>query len=347
MAFVLPSGLRFVALVDREETAGWSLSAPMVLSESGSGPDAALGLSALLPEAALDTMFLRRDQVLCSYLPNDALARSHLDASMQCSPAIAGRLAPAAPVPTLAPPPAAPPATAPAAAGPTPAAPGPRANRAEQDVDLVVRDHFFPERGYRGLFVDVGAARPDYLSVSALYRGLGWRVLAVEPNPEFAALQRRAGAEVLEYACGTRDEDDVEFTLVNQHGQAYEGGQVSYESFSSLGIKKEYAELKKDLDTRKIRVKLRRLETILRQHAPEVERIDILSIDVEGWELEVLQGLDLPRRRPRVMVIENLFRSQAYVDALAGAGYRLWRRLYPNDVYVAPDAVDHPVARPG
>jgi FkbM family methyltransferase len=206
-------------------------------------------------------------------------------------------------------------------------------NTVEGDIDEVIYERFFA--GEKGVFVDVGAATPDFLSISAHYRELGWRVIAVEPNPEFCELQRRAGVESLQYACGDHDEDDVDFTLVNQHGQDYLGGKVSYESFSSLGIKKEYADLKSGLDERRIKVKMRRLDRLLRECTPPVEHIDILSIDVEGWEMEVLDGLDMSKLRPRVLIIENLFRSPRYVERLIGDGYVLWKRSYPNDVYVA------------
>ena len=206
------------------------------------------------------------------------------------------------------------------------------ANRAEGDVDRLIAETFFKDR--RGVFVEVGAARPDFLSVSAGFRKNGWRVIAIEPIPHFCELQRRAGNEVLQYACGEEDRDDVDFTVVNSHGADYEGGKVSFESFSSLGIKENYRSLKPDLDTSVIKVRVRRLDTILRQHAPDVERIDILSIDVEGWELEVLNGLNFERHRPRVMVIENLFSTPQYETYAATRGYVLWHRAFPNEVYV-------------
>ena len=82
--------------------------------------------------------------------------------------------------------------------------------RAEGDVDKLVRETFYPGDEAKGVFVDVGAARPDYLSVSASFRAAGWRVIAVEPNPEFCALYTERGIDVLQYACGDHDEDDVE-----------------------------------------------------------------------------------------------------------------------------------------
>jgi Methyltransferase FkbM domain len=83
---------------------------------------------------------------------------------------------------------------------------------------------------------------------------------------------------------------------------------------------------------------MRRLDTILKTHAPDVEHIDILSVDVEGWELEVLDGFDFRKCRPKVLVIENLFNDPAYRQRINEYGYRLWRFVAPNDVYVAREA---------
>src|SRR5262249_4302535 len=89
------------------------------------------------------------------------------------------------------------------------------------------------------------------------------------------------------------------------------------------------------LDVKTIKVKLRRLESILRTHAPQIRDIDILSVDVEGWELEVLAGLDFSKYRPRVLVIENLFNDPAYRTQINTYGYLLWRTVPPNDVFIA------------
>ena len=214
-----------------------------------------------------------------------------------------------------------------------------RINKAEGNVDLIIQRRFFPEQR-SGIFVDIGAARPDYLSISALYRSMGWRVIAIEPNPVFCDLHRQKGYEVLQYACGDHDEDNVDFFVVDSHGAQYANGEVSYESFSSLGIKDSYAALKHNLDKRKIQVNLRRLDTILKTHAPDVEHLDILSVDVEGWELEVLRGLSTEKYRPQVMVIENLFNAKEYRDYMKSIGYILWRRVRPNDVYVRSELIN-------
>jgi FkbM family methyltransferase len=210
--------------------------------------------------------------------------------------------------------------------------------QAEGNVDHIISNRFFPhERA--GVFVDVGAARPDFLSISSLFRSLRWRILAIEPNPEFCELHRERGHEIWEYACGDHDEDDVEFIVVHSHGAKYEQGEVTYEAFSSLAIKDSYRALLPELDTRKIKVRLRRLDTLLRAHAPEVDHIDILSVDVEGWELEVLDGFSLQTYGPSVIVMENLFKEKQYRRYMSAQGYVLWKRIAPNDVYIDPKIV--------
>jgi len=210
-------------------------------------------------------------------------------------------------------------------------------NRAEGNVDKIVRRRFFPGVGHGRVFVDVGAAGPDYLSIGALFRSIGWRVIAIEPNPVYCEAHRARGHEIYEYACGARDEDNVDFVVVNSHGAEYERGRVSYESFSSLAVKESYAALKGNLDRKTIKVNLRRLDTVLRAHAPDIDRIDILSVDVEGWELEVLDGLSMSRYRPRVMIIENLFDDEKYRSYMKTLEYVLWRTIPPNEVYVCGD----------
>lgn len=208
---------------------------------------------------------------------------------------------------------------------------------AEGGVDIFVRDNLFKNVS-KGVFVEVGAAQPDFLSISMLFRSMGWRIIAVEPNPAFCELHRKKGYEILEYACGERDADNVNFTVVDSHNVAYEKGNVTYESFSSLEIKDEYRKLyestKINFDSKTIKVKLRRLDTILATHAAEIDHIDILSVDTEGWEIEVVKGLNLDKYKPKVMVIENLFNSEEYRSFMDKRGYILWRQIPPNDIYI-------------
>jgi hypothetical protein len=116
------------------------------------------------------------------------------------------------------------------------------------------------------------------------------------------------------------------------------GGSVSFESFSSLGIKGKFADLhetvKANTEVTTIPVKVRKLDTILATHEPDLKTIDILAIDVEGWEFNVIRGLSLDRYRPKVIILENNFDDTEYLSFMRARGYGRWRRLAPNDIYV-------------
>lgn len=216
---------------------------------------------------------------------------------------------------------------------------------AEYDVDTIVRDAFFS--GVKaGTIVEVGAAGPTYLSISSLYREMGWRVIAVEPNPVFCDAHRALGYEVLEYACADYDRDGVEFLIVDSGGQPYEGGTTTYEGFSSLVTDDGQVRLDPRIpasDIESVFVKVRKLDTLLAEHAPDLGAIDILSVDVEGWELEVLRGLDFSKYRPGVIIVENILdpsrkrvvrgQDEEYADFFESKKMKLWRRIGPNEVY--------------
>ena len=64
--------------------------------------------------------------------------------------------------------------------------------------------------------------------------------------------------------------------------------------------------------------------------APEV---DLLSLDVEGYEAEVLAGLDLGRHAPRFIVVEVDLRAERdRVEALLRGHYGPGEQISPSDL---------------
>jgi hypothetical protein len=67
-------------------------------------------------------------------------------------------------------------------------------------------------------------------------------------------------------------------------------------------------------------------------------QIDLVSIDTEGGELDVLEGFNLDRFKPRVLVLENDRATGAEIEPyLNGRGYRKFHRRKINDFYVRDD----------
>lgn len=198
---------------------------------------------------------------------------------------------------------------------------------AEGWIDALVRYRFFPFKR-DGVMVEVGAAGPDFLSIGNYYRRRGWKVISIEPNPVYAEMHRRAGNIIHEVACSDYEEDGATFQIVD----TTDSPTITHESYSAIKVREEY----KNADraafdrtrTQEIKVNIRKLDTILLTEG--ITHVDLLSVDVEGWELSVMRGLTL---NPRVVIIENWLLDGGYRAYMEGRGYKFHFRRFPNDIY--------------
>lgn len=208
---------------------------------------------------------------------------------------------------------------------------------AEFGTDRYIRTKFFRDFSYRGCMIEVGCATPELLSMSKHFREFGWRCIGIEPNPRFVALHRQCGNEVYEYAAADFNADGSDFVVVDADSE-YSERRLSGHSYSALSLKPEFVDYAGDgichLQQTTIKVRVRRLDDILAAHCPEINEIDLLAIDVEGYELEVMRGFSPDRYRPKVIVLENVFHSPIYTDYMSRIGYRLHDKIVYNYVFV-------------
>ncbi len=189
----------------------------------------------------------------------------------------------------------------------------------QEDEERLVRDFF--EGRERGFFVEVGANHPTKNSQSWHLEQLGWSGVLVEPQPDLAAfLVTARKAQVFAVACSSPERADQPMPL-------HVAGPMS-----SLDRNKMAAGARADYV---LMVPVRTLDSILIEaNAPAP--LDLLSVDVEGHELEVLEGCDLDRWQPRLILLEDHVGDLAKHRYLSGSGYRLLRRVGFNGWYV-PD----------
>ena len=204
---------------------------------------------------------------------------------------------------------------------------------AEFNTDKVLRESFFPNLNYKGIIVEVGGATPEFLSMSKHFKDSGWRTIIVEPNPKFVELHKEIGNEVYQYACADY-EGFGDFTIVTQDVN-WHGGRVTDHSFSSISIKESYLKHTKinsnSLNKEIIKVEIKKLGTIL--DTLKLDKIDILSIDVEGWELDVMRGFDTQKIDCEVIVVENFLGDKNYNKYFEGIGYKLEKQIEYNQIY--------------
>jgi FkbM family methyltransferase len=186
-----------------------------------------------------------------------------------------------------------------------------------------------------GFFVEAGANDGYQQSNTyALERFHGWRGVLVEPIPELyrEALVERPASTVVNAALVPfgHPEDTVEMrygnlmsSVVGAHGSDEADREYVAAAFA-LGLESE----------RTVRVPARPLSDILDEAgAPE---IDLISLDVEGFEIPALGGLDLDRHAPRLMLVE-IYREhhRAPIEALLADALVPVAELSPIDVLFA------------
>lgn len=204
----------------------------------------------------------------------------------------------------------------------------------EFDTDKIIREKYFPNYDYKGLMIEVGGGTPEFLSMSKHFKDNGWRTIIIEPNPTFVKQHKECGNEVYEFACSYEDKDG-EFTIVEQQVEAY-GGVVTDHSFSSIDVKESYLTKTNfnltESNNKKIKVKIKKLDTILNDI--NVNKIDILSIDVEGWEIEVMKGLNTENIDCKLIVVENFLDDDSYKKYFESIGYYLSENIQYNQIYL-------------
>src|SRR5271155_4834851 len=145
-----------------------------------------------------------------------------------------------------------------------------------------------------GRYVDVGANHPTDDSATRAFYDRGWRGICVEPVPSLADLLRRErpGDIVIEAAVSSSPTESHTLHEVPGTGLSTGIGEIS-DAHHHAGY-----------EVRDVEVQARTLDDILSEAGWEGEDIHFLSIAVEGGESGVLQGIDLQRWRPWILVIE-------------------------------------------
>jgi FkbM family methyltransferase len=160
-----------------------------------------------------------------------------------------------------------------------------------QNFDDVMLARVFAGRN-TGFYVDVGAADPVNLSVTKWFYDLGWSGLNIEPNKQLFDRLAADRPRDINLECGAG--------ATASEAQFFEPDVGEFSSFDSR-VQDNAQNTGVTGSTRTVAVAP--LADLLKLHCPG-RAIDFLKIDAEGWEAEVLKGLDLRQYRPIVILIE-------------------------------------------
>ncbi len=152
------------------------------------------------------------------------------------------------------------------------------------------------ENQKEGFFVEVGCIDGRRFSNTLTFEERGWKGMCVEAHAGYIGLleKNRPNSIVCHCAAGEACEDAVFYANAR-------GSLSTLDKTSETRWRRDYAPYFSGFEEQQ--VKKVRLSTLLDTY--HISEIDILSLDVEGYEVEAIKGLDLSRHRPKVMIIES------------------------------------------
>lgn len=178
-----------------------------------------------------------------------------------------------------------------------------------------------------GFFIEAGAN--DGLSQSNTYlleRFRGWRGLLIEPIPELAEKCRVNRPNAITVNTALVATDDTKFVRMKS---AHLMSKIHV--FKNDNEEHDYAKLAAEVQglsqTHDVDVPARTLSSILDEKG--IEKVDFFSLDVEGYELEVLSGLNLTKHSPTYLLVET--KTPELVTQRLGDGYTPLAQLTHHD----------------
>ena len=195
--------------------------------------------------------------------------------------------------------------------------------------DLII-EHFLSNEK-NGFYVDIGANDPIRLNNTLLFHNKGWTGINIEPNPSKKWLFKLFRGKDINLNIGVGPEKtEMDFYVFDP-------------SIFSTFDKNSAEEYKKmgHLVLNILKIPVFPLKDVLEKYAVDKE-IDIMSLDTEGYDMQVLSSNDWKKFRPHFIILETLeYRegnkgkklNDTYDKYMNGIGYNKVADTYINTIY--------------
>jgi len=180
----------------------------------------------------------------------------------------------------------------------------------------------------KGFYVDIGANHPISCSNTARFYKKEWRGINIEPNPQNIKLFKTERPLDTNLGIG----------VANKKGKLtfYEFEENMLSTFSKTEAQNNIKQGK--ILVKKYNVSVEKLSNILDKYAKS--KIDLISIDTEGYDMEVLKSNNWKKYQPRVICLETASRgygsdySDDFEKYLSKFGYKKAAQTRLNSIYL-------------
>lgn len=184
-------------------------------------------------------------------------------------------------------------------------------------------------------YLDIGAYDPIELSNTYFFYLRGGSGVCIEPNPiMFKKLKKfRKNDIILNIGIGGKSKTKESFYI------------RQYDALSSFSKKisddKYISNSKNQKIKSKVMIPMISINAILNRYFNELPP-NLVTIDTEGYELKILQAINISKFRPEVFCIETITyseekkekKNQPIIDFMISKGYFLYGDTYINSIFV-------------
>lgn len=194
----------------------------------------------------------------------------------------------------------------------------------QEGEDLILKRLFNAKK--EGFYVDVGAHHPTRFSNTYLFYKMGWRGVNIDAMPGSMQAFNRSRPRDINIESPIADtEEQLVYYIFNE---------PALNTLSKIEAEKKDGLRNYKVIEEKV-VTTRTLTSILAECINPKQDIDFLSVDVEGYDLKVLQSLDWSIYKPKVVLVEELFRGSLKellngdtTKFLESKGYQLFAKTF-------------------
>jgi FkbM family methyltransferase len=217
-------------------------------------------------------------------------------------------------------------------------------SKSQIQQDLILDQQIFKGKS-NGIFVEVGALDGFGASNTWFFEmERNWSGLLIEPNPvEFNKRNQHPRPNSIFENCAISDvEMDINFLSIEGPCNVLSGIMEFYNTQHLERINRELEMYSNhpeghELYSRKEQIPMKavRLESLFNKH--NITKIDFISIDVEGAELQVLNSINFDKVDIGVFMIENNYGLEKETEFLSSKGYKLLGNIQWDSVFIKND----------
>jgi FkbM family methyltransferase len=193
-----------------------------------------------------------------------------------------------------------------------------------QGIEEKILQNLFSDT-HKGFYIDVGCHHPNRYSNTSLLYKQGWSGINIDANSTHLKLFkffRKRDYNIK--ALVSKSEEKLDYYYFDDSAL---NGCLS-KSRLDLLLSKNYKIIKTE------KILTRRLDNIITESKVNHNKIDLLDIDVEGYDFQVLQSINLDLYDVRVILIETGDQENNIIEYLLKFNYHMHSRVDRNCIFL-------------